>query len=90
MDEDHACVPQGEASMRPVLLAHYTTGPVCPFSEGPVPSGDVCSLALLGFQKEFLFVVFLPSLQFPWHPGTVCVLWHLGGRGGVGEWELVV
>lgn len=40
VDGDHACVPPGEAGMRPVLLAHYITGPVCSFSEGPVPSGD--------------------------------------------------
>lgn len=44
-----------------------------------------CVFPLLFFCLWFFF--------FPYSsPGTLaqCVLRHLGGRGGVGEWELVV
>lgn len=77
---------------RPVLLAHYITGPVCPFSEGPVPSGDVCFPCSFGVSEGISVCGFVSSFptvpQAPWH--SVCVLRRLGGRGGVGEWELVV
>lgn len=53
---------------RPVLLAHYITGPVCPFSEGPVPSGGVFPLLFWGFRRDFcLWFFFLPYSS----PGTL-------------------